>query len=75
MASCPFSKISKPTLDYLTTHKGHSHTECTSVLTQMTLVTSVGVHGAGVDAGYGSVYDCVGAQESFSRRQIIQALL
>jgi hypothetical protein len=67
MASCPFRKISTCTLDYLTIHGGHSHTECTSVLTQMTLVTSEGVHGAGVDAVGGSVCDCVGARESFSR--------
>jgi len=67
MASCPFSKISKPTLDYLTTHKGHSHTECTSVLTQMTLVTSVAVYSAGEHAVCGTVYARAGAQESFSR--------
>ena len=66
MASCPFSKISTPTQDYLTTHRGHSHTECTSVLTQMTLATSVGVHSAGVDTVCGSVYARVGVRESFS---------
>ena len=67
MASCPFSKISTLTQDYLTTHRGHSHTECTSVPTHMTLATSVGVHGAGEHAVCGSVYARVGAQESFSR--------